>query len=207
MLYNQLEAILYPFFLTRWWNDLAWPETLENYINLVIQDIYNEENWSFRIKNEEVLVYLDQNWRRRFQTTEAIDQIIEIRDQNDNDLFPTANFLKELNHFNFEEKNIYLLLEDINWSTQDITSIRISYTKQYTWYQHNVDWLKPIPMPNKFIPVIIKWVYDYAAPINLFDWEQTQVDFFGHYTNRTNKLKDMDSLSESTDFIPVTNYF
>jgi len=207
MLYNQLEAILYPFFLTRWWNDLAWPETLENYINLVIQDIYNEGNWSSRIKNEEVIVYVDENWRRRFQTTEPIDQIIEIKDQDDNDLYAMANFLKELDHFNFEDKNIYFLLTDKSWSAQNITSVRISYTKQYTWYQHNVNWTSVIPLPDKFIPVILKWVYDYAAPINLFDWEQTQVDFFGHYTNRINKLKDIDSLSESTEFIPVTNYF
>lgn len=195
-----------PFFLTRWGNDLAGPETLETYINLAIQDIFNENTWTFKIKNEEILTYEDTETRRIFKTSYPIDQIIEIVDQDWDEVFASANFLKELDQFNFQDKNLLFLLEDKSWRAQEITEIRITYAMQYTFYQHNKDGTNPIPLPDKFIPAVIKAVYDYAAPINLFDGEQTQVDFFGHYTNRVNKLKDIDSLSEITHFIPVNIY-
>lgn len=202
MLYNQLEWILQPFFLSRWSSSLAWLDEIQSYINLAIQDIYNENNWIFKIKDETLSSYVDANWRRMFTSTYDIDMFIEAKDQYWNDIYPITTRLKDDKRtFNVSWKNIYFL------DTTDVTEIYITYTKQYIWYNRVTDWTNIIPLPDKFIPAVIKAIYDYTSPINLFDWEQTQTDFFWHYTNRIWKLKDQDSVSETTQFIPYNNYY
>lgn len=206
MLYNQLEWIIQPFFLSRWWSSLAQLDNIQSYINLAIQDVYNENNWTFKIINEAITTYVDENWKRRFESTENIDMFIEAKDQYWNDIFPTVNMIYNKTDwykkmFNFSWKNIYFL------DDTDVTEIYVTYTKSYVWYNRVVDWWKEIPLPDKFIPAVIKSIYDYSAPINLFEWEETQADFFWHYTNRINKLKDIDSVSEITFIQPYNHYY
>jgi len=50
----------------------------------------------------------------------------------------------------------------------------------------------PIPLPDKFIPALIKLTYDWASPINLMQSEAQANDFFSHAANRLNQLKQID---------------
>ena len=201
MLYNQLEWILQPYFLSRWWDSLAWIDNIQTYINMAIQDVYNENNWIFKIVPETISTFTILNWKKIFKALYNIDMFIEANVQDWNSLYPMTTLIKDWQCFNKEWQYIYFLESSL------VTSIDITYTKEYIWYERVIDWWKIIPVPNKFIPAIMKSIYDYTSPINLFDWEQTQVDFFGHYTNRINKLKDIDSLSEITQFIPYNTYY
>jgi len=201
MLYNQLEGILQPYFLSRGWESLAWIDNIQTYINMAIQDVYNENNWIFKIFTEKISTFTISNWKKVFVSKYSIDMFIEAIDQNQEDIYPMTTMLRDWKMFNKAWKNIYFREDSL------VTEIEISYTKEYVWYDRVKDWGNEIPLPNKFIPSVMKSIYDYTAPINLFDWESTQVDFFGHYTNRINKLKDIDSLSEITQFIPYNNYY
>jgi hypothetical protein len=208
MLYNQLEWMLLPFFLWRWWDDLANWDIIQHYINLAIQDIYNRNNWVFKFKTETLSTYEDNttNNTRMFTSLENIHMFTwNICDQDWNPIFPTVWRLQDIYEFNFSWKNIYFKLND--WTNDTtITSIEITYSKTYTFYNKAIDWLKEVPLPESFIPALIKLVYDYASPINLFDWEQTQVDFYWHFNTRMNDLLNADWITESIQFIPV-KYF
>lgn len=208
MIYNELEALIHPFFLSRWWDSLAQLDSIQTYINLAIQDIWNEDNWTFKIYNERVSIYVDEAWKRRFETINEIDMFIEAKDQYWDDIYPTTVWLKsewasqsDSKEFNFSWKNIYFL------DSTSVTELNITYTVKYKWYNRSLNWTDKIPLPDKFIPALLKAIYDYTSPINLFEWETSQVDYYGHYTNKINKLKLLDSVSESTQFIPLNNYY
>ena len=205
MLYNQLEWLLHPFFLSRWWSSLAWIDNIETYINLAIQDVYNEWNWSWIIKYEKISNFTIENWFKRFVSEFDIEQIIECKNMDWDDLYAVSWIIDRHDWYNrnfrFSWKNIYFS------ENSNIEEFEISYVKKYIWYNSKKDWTNPIPLDDKFIPAILKSIYDYTSPINLFEWEQTQVDYFWHYTNRINKLKDKDALSESTQFIPTKDYY
>jgi len=162
----------------------------------------------FKFKTETLSTYEDNitNNTRMFTTWENIHMFTwNICDQNWNSIFPTVWRLQDMDEFFFSWKNIYFKLND--WSNNTtITSIEITYSKTYTFYNRSLDWWKEVPLPEAFIPALIKLIYDYASPINLFDWEQTQVDFYWHYNTRINDLINVDWITESVQFIPV-KYF
>ena len=72
------------------------------------------------------------------------------------------------------------------------TQIDVSYIKDYKWATYDVDMPTPIPLPDKFIPALIKLTYDWASPINLMQSEAQANDFFSHAANRLNQLKQID---------------
>lgn len=200
MLYNQLESILHPFFMSRWGSFLANKDVIWNMINLVIQDIYNEYNWNYKFVSESIDSF-KVIWNNNvFVSSKDIDCFTEAIDSRWKRINPTIWILRQTDDFNFSKNNIYFS------TTSSITWIKITYTTPYIWYNPGKDGWNNIPLPDKFIPAIMKLVYDYASPISLFDGEQSTIDFFGHYRSRIQVLKELDVVAENVVFIPPRLY-
>ena len=54
-----------------------------------------------------------------------------------------------------------------------------------------------IPLPQRYIPALIKLVYDWAAPISMLAGETATTDFFSHAMQRMEKLVNNDSLTNT----------
>ena len=78
---------------------------------------------------------------------------------------------------------------------KDIVSITLTYIKEYKWAE-DMNLSDPIQLPNRYIPTVIKLMYDWASPINLMSGETAQVDFFSHAMTRSKQLADDDSLTD-----------
>ena len=190
--YSQLISYTKPYFLSRWWDSLASIDRMMFYANAAIQDIYNADNSTFLHKTETISYATDWD-KHKFITTYPIRKIQSITDQNWNTLTPTL--------FNPTDCEVIFDGDQILAST-NVTEVTVTYLKDYVWAEYPRDYNKWITLPNRYVPAIIKMMYDWASPINLMSSESSTVDFFSHWMNRINSLATNDTLTDYTDIKP-----
>lgn len=194
--YAQLQTLVKPFFLSRWWDEFCNPERLMFYSNSSIQDVFNLDGMVSRYVTETITSYVDEGIYRKFVSTYPIDKVEEAYDQNNNPLTPTLYIPCDC-ELKFEGKNIL--------TSQDVTSISTTYIKLYEWAQWPLDKDKVIPLPDKYIPALIKLIYDWASPINLMSGESSTFDFFSHGMNRLTTIMNNDGITNTFTVKPARN--
>ena len=98
-------------FMSRWWDALADNETIMDYVNLTVQDIYNTDSATFLHVNEELTWVL--NWNKMvFTTTFPIRKVQECFEVDVHwniscdSMHPTLFNIKWRDEFRFEWNNI-----------------------------------------------------------------------------------------------------
>jgi len=186
--YAQIQSLVKPFFLSRGGDELCNPGTLMLFTNCAIQDIFNGDGMTGRYHTETVSSYVVEWSYNKFVTTYIIDKLQESFDQNDNPLQPTL-FIPRSNEVKFQGKNIL--------ASTDVTSISGTYVKWYEWKQWPLNKDEPIPLDDKYIPALIKLIYDWGSPINLMAGEAATFDFFSHAMNRLTTIANNDGVTDN----------
>jgi len=190
--YSQLISYTRPFFLSRGWDSLATLDRMMFYANAALQDVYNSDNSTFRHKTETITWVLDGD-NMKFTTAYPIFKVQHAKDQDDAKLTPTL----------FDRKECEISFEwNVILGDPTVTEITVVYLIDYIWASYPADLTKWISVPNRYIPAVIKMMYDWASPINLMSSESATTDFFSHWITRMNKLADNDSLSDYPDINP-----
>lgn len=192
--YAQMQTLVKPFFLSRWGDDLCNPERLMFYTNASIQDVYNLDGMTERYITETITSFVDEGNYRKFVSTYPIDKVEEAFDENGNELRPTLYIPCEC-ELKFQGKNIL--------TSQDVTSISLTYIKEYEWQQWPANKDAPIPLKDKYIPALTKLIYDWAAPINLMAGESATFDFFSHGMNRLTTIANNDGVTNTFTVKPA----
>lgn len=91
----------------------------------------------------------------------------------------------------------YLYMEGI---TETPNSLVVDYIKDYKWATYDKDMTTPIPIPNRYVPALIKLIYDWASPINLMVSEAQATDFYAHGATRLDKIKANDGITDRFRF-------
>jgi hypothetical protein len=184
--YSQLIAYTRPFFLSRGWDAFATLDRMMFYANAALQDVYNSDNSTFRHKTEKLTAV--SNWdTNKFITEFPIMKIQEAFDQFGSPIVPTLFIMKDC-ELRFEWNQIL--------TNTKVTSLEVSYLVDYVWASYPKDLTSWITVPNRYVPAVIKMMYDWASPVNLMASESQTTDFFSHWITRMNKLADNDSLSD-----------
>lgn len=178
-------------FMSRWGDLIASPENKFFYINLSLQDIYNEDSATFTWVTEELEWVKNPSWKYIFTTQFPIRKIQKIFAENGTELRPTLLSWDDCDKVKFEWKQII---------SPQYDKIKVTYIKDYEWANYPQDLVKPIPLPNRYLPVLYKLAPDWAWPINLMASESATYDSFWHAMVRLNKLVEQDWL---TDYIQV----
>lgn len=196
--YSMAMSHLDKWFMSRGWDLLASPANKFDYINLSLQDIYNEDNATFAYETETLTWVI--NWKHKiFTTTFEIRKIQKAFHLNSDwslwaeikpTLFPLNNNECVLN---FEWKQIIMV--------NTVNDIVVTYIKEYEWARYPEDLNKILPIPKRYLPVLFKLATDRAWPINLMASESATYDWYSHAIIRLNKLAAEDWL---TDYINVT---
>ena len=194
--YAQMQTLVKPFFLSRWWDELCNPERLMFYTNASIQDVYNLDGMTDRYVTETITAYVDEGNYRKFVSTYPIDKMEEAFDQNWSELTPTLYIPCDC-ELKFQGKNIL--------TSQDVTSIAVTYIKLYEWQQWPANKDVVIPLADKYIPALTKLIYDWAAPINLMAGESATFDFFSHAMNRLTTISNNDGITNTFTVKPARN--
>ena len=195
--YWTVQTHLKLWFMSRGWDVLADWNTIMDYINLTIQDIYNQDSATFLHITEELTWQMEWN-NKVFKTTfpmrkvQRLNEIDNYGNISCNNMTPTLFSIMNRDEFRFEENNII--------TDKDIDKIAVTYIKDYEFAKYPEDLWKPVPLPKRYLPALLKLSYDWASPINLMDWEMQNTDFYSHWKTRMNELAQMDWL---TDFIDV----
>jgi len=192
--YAQMQTLVKPYFLSRGWDDLCNPDRLMFYTNSSIQDIYNFDGMSERYITETITSYVDEGIYRKFVSTYPIDKMEEAFDQNGSELSPTL-YIPCACELKFQGKNIF--------TSQDVESISCTYIKLYEWAQWPLDKDAIIPLSDKYIPALTKFIYDWAAPINLMAGESATFDFFSHGMNRLTTISNNDGITNTFNVKPA----
>lgn len=79
------------------------------------------------------------------------------------------------------------------------TKIHVVYVRDYEWINDISRLDEEIPLPARYIPALIKLIYDWASPINLTESEGATVDFFSHGITRLEKLSAQEGLTDVYD--------
>lgn len=173
------------------------------YFNMAIQDMYNMDDATFTYENE--LINMVKNWNDwNWHTAYEIKKIEETYDQNWKSFIPTLFNFKEDDEIRWRWNTIIvpgkILME--YWVTEwknvndNLQHLNVTYIKDYTWRTVN-DMTDTIPLPQRYIPALIKLVYDWAAPISMLAGETATTDFFSHAMQRMEKLVNNDSLTNT----------
>lgn len=183
--------------MSKWWDILTNDDALIDYLNFAIQDIYNKDSSTFRHVVEDLVWVSDWN-NMKYDTTFAIHKIQKcFVIENDNitglELTPTLFWLTTDPTFCMFEWN--QILTHIS-----VKKLRVVYLRDYEPASKQ-DTSLYIPLPYRYIPAMMKLAFDWAAPVNLMAWEVATTDFYSHWINRINELKQDDWL---TDYINVT---
>lgn len=185
--------------MSRWWDILTDDDALIDSLNFAIQDMYNLDSSTFRHKVED-LVWV-QDWKNtKFTTTFSIHKIQKCYVISDEyisavEITPTLFWLTNSPEYcMFEWKQIL--------THETIKKIRVVYLMDYEPVWKN-DMSKEIPLPYRYIPSMIKMAFDWTAPINLMAWETATTDFYSHWMNRLNTLKQDDSLTDYMNVLPA----
>lgn len=184
--YWELIRYVRPFFLSRGWDVLANIDNLMFYANAAIQDVYNSDNSTFIHITEELTWVIDWDYMK-FTSTYPIRKIQDMEDQDQNKINTTLFRITEYDA-KFEWKQIL--------AHKNRTKLSVCYLRDYEWATYPADLNKWIWLPKRYIPAVIKLLYDWAAPINLMAGETATTDFFSHWMNRINKLAENDSLTD-----------
>lgn len=192
--YATLISHVRPFFLSRGWDELAGDERMLFYANAAIQDLYNIDASTFTYMRE-TLVGEVMGEKMRFTTSSSIKKVQQcigtLVGNSTIELTPTLYIPSRYQDdwLQFETGSNVIL------TSSNITTIEVVYTKNYSWATLN-DLSSPIQLPDRYIPTVIKLMYDWASPINLMSGETAQVDFFSHAMTRAKQLADDDSLTD-----------
>lgn len=191
--YAQAASLLRIWFMSRGGDLLANPETLLTYLNLTIQDIYNEDNATFTYETE-TLTGVRNGDNMVFTTTFPIHKIQLASSWNSTfterykDLSP-ALYNPACDEIVFKDKQIL--------ADTDVEYIKVVYVREYTWASFPDDLSKIVPLPKRYLPTLMKLSYDWASPINLMASEQQTTDFYGHGMTRLNKLAASDGVTDN----------
>lgn len=79
--------------------------------------------------------------------------------------------------------------------------IEVTYVMEYEWIDETQT-TRAIPLPPRYMPAILKLVFDWASPVNLMAGETQQVDFYSHAMSRVNQLATEDSLTDAYKINP-----
>ena len=193
--YSELISHVQPFFLSRWWDSLAWPDRILFYANCSIQDAYNIDSATFTYKNE--TIDFKNNWAtNKFETLNWIRKVQEC-------IWYFANWwsigLTPTLLLTVENCNDWVKFE--TWSnilitSTDIVKVEVTYIKEYKWAKYPADMTTVVPLPERYVPAVVKMMMDWASPVNLMTWEWSAIDFFSHAMTRFNKLADDDALTD-----------
>ena len=202
--YWEAFAHLKRWFMSRWWDILADDNAIMDYLNFAIQDVYNEDNATWRHKTERLVGVENGNYTK-YTTIYPIHKIQEcfrsyrtwqeINYADNDNLTPTLFAIKNTNEIKFEWNEIL--------SHKDVKEIEVTYIMDYV-PATTADKTKVIPLPYRYIPALMKLAFDWAAPINLMAGETATTDFFSHAATRIKKIADNDSL---TDYIDVKSAY
>lgn len=164
--------------------------------NSSIQDVFNMDEMVSRYYTEAITVSTLEGTMNKFVATYPISKIEEAKDQYGNELDPTL-YIPQCHEIKFQGKNVL--------THADVTSIEMTYIKEYQWASWPLDKDTAIPLPDKYIPGLIKLIYDWAAPINLMSGETSTFDFYSHAMNRFNTIAQNDGLSNTFRVKPARN--
>ena len=192
MTYGEVMSMVRAFFLSRWGDVISNPSLIFNHINCALQDIYNADDWAAKYVNEVVSgvkdgLYTKYNLSHPISKLNMATEILG-SSASWREYTVTLEQQCECDCSIYMGDN-YLYIKSI---TDTPTQIDVSYIKDYQWATFDADLDKPIPLPDKFIPALIKLTYDWASPINLMQSEAQANDFFSHAANRLNQLKQID---------------
>ena len=164
------------------------------YANAAIQDLYNMDASTFTYRTETLtgtLVGTKMNYTTAHDIKKVQQAIGTFSAGDTIQLTPTlyipGTYDKDWLQF---ETGMNVIL-----THSEITSLEVVYTKNYKWANLN-ELSNPIQLPDRYIPTVIKLMYDWASPINLMSGETSQVDFFSHAMTRAKQLADDDSQSD-----------
>jgi len=197
--YWQLFAHMKRFLMSRGGDILADDQSLMDYLNFAIQDIFNEDSSVHRYARETLIWKPDWEYMI-YESTFPIQKSQKCYKYSSNDIINTneANSMTPT-LFWIYKKNDFMFSWKIITTHKDITKITIVYLKDYEpasiWEKD-----KQIPLPFRYVPAILKLALDWAAPINLMSSESSTTDFYSHWITRLNKINQQDWL---TDYIEI----
>jgi len=197
--YAQIISYVMPFFLARGGDTFASTERILFYLNCSIQDIFNRDSPTFQHKSEIISTFIVDWSYNRFVATYPILKInewfwstsayIPWEDfERSYQLNPELYLLKCESDIKFQWKQIL--------THKDIQAIEVSYIRDYEWITETTKLNEEVPLPRRYIPPLIKLIYDWAAPINLTVSEWATTDFFSHAANRMDSLAIQDGLTD-----------
>ena len=65
----------------------------------------------------------------------------------------------------------------------------ISYNRDYKFVTESTEDSTIVPIPDRYVPALVKMVYDWASPISVLVGETDNPDFFAHAQTRLEQLK------------------
>lgn len=196
MLYNELISIIKPFFIERWFNDLSTNETLVNYINMALHTIYNKWPFNFMYEYKKNLkpikIWVNEWDNNIYEVTYDIYKIRSLKWNGNITLNASIWWITETTDIYFYNNKIE--------THNSITSITIEYLKEYNNVTYDsLDDNSVIPAPDKFMPVIINYVYAYASAINLMVNEWSAIDYLTLADKLLTDISNSDRMSESIE--------
>ncbi len=192
--YAQLISYVLPFFLSRGGDDFASTERILFYLNCSIQDIFNTDSPTFMYKTEILREPVVDGSNHKFVTTYPILKMQECygsdwwEEKFTDKMEPELMLIRCKHKYRFQGKQILV--------DQWYTAIEVAYIRDYEWVTDLNRLDEEIPLPKRYIPALVKLIYDWAAPINLTQSEASTVDFYSHAANRIDKLAIQDSLTD-----------
>lgn len=194
--YEQVINMVRPFFLDRWWDAFATNDLMMQYLCLTIQDIYNQNDQTFTYKTQKLTnPVLNGDWFNEFTTLFPIRKWYEASSDYYDKMFPTLGMIKSPDRYKFEWNKVI--------THESISTMDFVYIVDYEPVAYATGKNLPIPLPSRYIPVIVKLMYDWAAPINLLGSDATSYDFFWHALTRLEKITANDSLTDAPDINPM----
>lgn len=197
--YSQLLSHVRPFFLSRGGDSLAGNERMLFYANCALQDVYNNDSATFTYKIEQGIVPQPNDASTaKFTLSHNLRKVQECvgyrSDGSSVSLTPTL-FLPKDDYdscwVRFESGS-NVLITDVS-----IVKIDVTYVREYEWVSSTSEMLaKPIQVPDRYVPAVVKLMYDWASPVNLMSGESSTTDFFSHARTRMKELSDDDSLTD-----------
>ena len=214
MNYNQLFSLVRPYFVARTWNTLSTNDSIESYVNMTIQELYNFHDWVFKNRYEEVTTYEElPNGHRKFTLTYPIDRPISIYDQNDYVLNPTSGRIALSTYGALPQTTVDQIQSNIVDNTDcnvgtdfivthgEVDSIKIEYISAYVWIEQSKNGVDVLPFPTKFVPPIFNRIIDLASPLAIFEDDNT-VPRYQVWLSQLKDLKQVDWVSADSYFMP-----
>nr|DAV49604.1 MAG TPA: hypothetical protein [Bacteriophage sp.] len=190
--YNQIINMVRPFFMSRGGDAFATNERMLLYTNLAIQDVFATDDPVVMYESETIDTFTEDGEFHRFKTKYPIYKVQALKSGDcqcsGEDMIPELYFIDCDNKFKFRGKQIL--------TNKRHTKIHVVYVRDYEWITDTQKLNEEIPLPARYIPALIKLIYDWASPINLTESEGATIDFFSHGITRLNNLSNKDGLTD-----------